>query len=154
MLLVAFVTVKNVNGCSTLCAMSFEWKKKGNWTQIWFDLQYTKFCEAQYSRNRLGICEISREDWMIYRGPCRLSRGVVWFSSYPTVSPPLSTKLDWRHTGRRSKRESLVLYKYFSTLWAITLRKRHWWMRVENCRSTFSCASFRLDTSRRLFFHC
>ncbi len=29
-----------------------------------------------------------------------VSRAVVWFSSYPAVSPPLPTKLDWQHTGR------------------------------------------------------
>jgi hypothetical protein len=36
-------------------------------------------------------------------------------------------------------RESLVLYKSFSTLWAITLRKSYSWMREEHCQSTFSC---------------
>ena len=47
---------------------------------------------------------LNREYWMIYREPGFLA--VVWFSSSPTPSPPLVSKLDRRHTERlRNKRQ-------------------------------------------------
>jgi hypothetical protein len=135
-------------------------EKKGKWIQFGLICNTTKFCGAQYSRNRhlifswLGI-EISREYWMIYRGPSFLA---PLFGLSPTPPSPLLSRQSstgdtledwvwettcWSHSIQW--RESLVLYKSFSTLWTITLRKRYWRMREENCPSTFSCDKFRLD---------
>jgi len=69
---------------------------------------------------------VTRECWMIYRGPGFLA--VVWFGSSCPFPPSPVSKLDRRHTRRRGGRgwarsriirlqESLVLYKSFNTLW-------------------------------------
>jgi hypothetical protein len=81
-------------------------------------------------------CAFSREYWMIYRAPSFLA--VVWFGSSPTPFPipfPSASCLSfsvflcvagracWRERGRArgaksyDHRESLALYKLFTTLW-------------------------------------
>ncbi len=80
--------------------------------------------------------ELSREYWMVYRGPGFLA--VIWVGSSPTPPPSPVSKLERRRTGRlrkraklpteeggkrageepnrRRPRESLVLYKSVNTL--------------------------------------
>jgi len=109
--------------------------------KVWVDwpLYYITFLsDRQYP---VCVTILSRENWMIYKGPGFLA--VVGFGSSPTPLPALFpvSKLDRRHTGRHWKRdnlrtgeggrgwrrsqirrwrESLFLYKSFKTLWCET----------------------------------
>ncbi len=90
-----------------------EKKWLNNYTQISWRIElWWRGCNIPHHLKKCLITTsslpISREYWMIHRGPGFLT--VVWFGSTPASSPPSPVrKFDRRHTGRLRKRDSLLL---------------------------------------------
>ncbi len=73
-----------------------------------------------------GIAErgLPRKYWVIYKGPGLLD--VQWFGSPPSPVSKLSQfSWGWERSQIMRRRESLVLYKSFSTLWVYPIILRH-----------------------------
>jgi hypothetical protein len=97
---------------------------------------------------------MTREHWMIYRGPSFL--GVVWFGCSPMPSPPLSLQqviFSFSQSSCLSLRERLAIYKSFNTLcyyWRCAVNGE-WWMTIKGtaARNVENSLSYSSNISKR-----